>query len=97
MGPEDMECFWGGLGACHFGKIVKNCFRELISWVILRGFFPSITHKKCMKFDPVTVKISWGLFAFFIIFWLRGCQLNIGGGNCPPPTRVVQSLISFES
>ena len=30
-------------------KNLKNCVKQLISWVILRSFFPSNTHAKLIK------------------------------------------------
>ena len=54
-----------GLGMFSAKKIL---LKKLITWVILRGFFPSITHKKFMKNSDVIVKMSSGCFALLLFF-----------------------------
>ena len=74
--------FSGGLGACSAKKILKILFKKLLTWVILKYFFPLITHWQFMKYS---VEISSEFFCTFTIFWLRGHQLDIGGGATTPP------------
>ena len=57
-GPKVSKFFQGGPYVCPARKVLKNCVKEFVSWVILRGLFPLITHKKFMKFTTVLVKIS---------------------------------------
>ena len=62
MGTETGKCFQGGPGLWEdFEKLCK----QLISWVILRSFFPSNTHAKFVKFSAVTLKRSSGFLHFY--------------------------------
>ena len=50
---------------------LKNCVKKLMSWVILRIFFQSMT-KKLVKLSTVIVRMSSGLFALLSCFCLGG-------------------------
>ena len=50
---------------------LKNCVKELMSSVILRSFFLSVT-KKLVKLSYFIVRISGGLFALLLCFCLGG-------------------------
>ena len=66
-GPEGSQCFQGD----PLGKNVKNYDKKLMSWVISRISFQSMT-KNLVKLSIVIVRMSCGLFALSLCFCLGG-------------------------
>ena len=68
--------------ACSIDRWMRcnYCVKELISCVILRGFFIDYSQEiyeiQCCYCSNIQLT-----YCPFIILWLRGCELNMGGGG----------------